>query len=68
MLGIPHCLDSRLADGSNFVMSHAPAALYSVDFFSFNFCLWYSCLLEAEYKSQDILRPEGLGKLERKIQ
>jgi hypothetical protein len=43
----------------------SPAALYPQGFFIFKDS-WYSFLLEAESTSRAILRPEGLGKLEKK--
>jgi hypothetical protein len=60
MLRTPHCLDNRLTDGGKVVSpKHQPRPPSEMSFF----CFWYSFLLEAE--SQGLVRPEGLGKLEK---
>jgi hypothetical protein len=62
MLRIPHCLDNRFTDGGK-VVSHThrprstPQKQY-VYFYGTDFCYRLS-------KSQDLLRPEGLGKLKK---
>jgi hypothetical protein len=63
MLGIPHCLDNRLAGGGKVVSPTQPAALYSPETLLF-LCFWYSFLLEND-KPQGLVRPEGLGNFKK---
>jgi hypothetical protein len=63
MLRIPHCLDSRLADGGEAVSpTHRPRSTPQKHYFSASgthFCYRLS-------KPQGLARPEGLGKLKKK--
>jgi hypothetical protein len=62
MLRISHCLDNRLTDGGKFVSPmHRMRSTLQKHYFSASgthFCYRLS-------KSQGLIRPEGLGKLEK---
>jgi hypothetical protein len=64
MLRIPHCLENRLSDGRTVVSpTHWPHSTRQKHYFSAsgtNFCLKLS-------KLQDVVHPEGLGKLKKCI-
>jgi hypothetical protein len=64
VLRIPHCLDNRLTDDGKVVTAlRTRRTLLPRNIIIFMF--WYPFLLEAESKSQGLVRPEGLGKFKK---
>jgi hypothetical protein len=63
ILRIPYCVDIRLTDGGDFILTRRPRSAPQKHFY---FCPWHSVLLEAEYIAEPsaVGSPRYIGEIE----